>query len=153
MACEVMPGFLIPSDLIRLTGDEPLDQWACKHLLASPGAIAVKDGRPFRIPTLVPRKAIWGTCHWLVEGRCAVWEDAPFACAFFTMCDVDKPRGPIEYLVQAGFVEIMQNAEMGGAYLSIWNMLWNMGPEFRAVPPEEGRARLDAREYASKSGA
>src|SRR5208337_1439820 len=46
--CRFMPGFLIPSDLERMipAGVDPY-LWADKNLLASPGALVMKDGETF----------------------------------------------------------------------------------------------------------
>lgn len=80
-----MPGFLIPTDLDRLIpdGTDPL-VWAETNLLASPGALVLKDGQTFRIPTLVPAVKADGSCiNLTAEGQCNIHEIAPFGCAYF----------------------------------------------------------------------
>ena len=61
--CLVMPGCLIPSDLDRMIPrtTDPF-RWAESNLLASPGAVAMKNGKLFRIPTLVPATKADGSC-------------------------------------------------------------------------------------------
>lgn len=86
--CRVIPGYLLPSDLERLMGDDPY-QWAETHLRASPGALVSKDGESFRIPTLVPATVDGGACAYLFAGLCSVHSKAPFGCAFFNACETD----------------------------------------------------------------
>src|SRR6266446_1724770 len=83
--CRFMPGYLIPSDLDRMIpiGVDPLT-WAEMNLLASPGALVMKNLQFFRIPTLVPSTKADGSCINLTpEGLCSIHETAPFGCAFF----------------------------------------------------------------------
>jgi hypothetical protein len=83
--CRFMPGFLLPSDLGRMIpkNSDPF-MWAESNLLASPGALVMKDGHTFRIPTLVPATKADGSCIHLTSGaNCAIHENAPFGCAFF----------------------------------------------------------------------
>src|SRR4051812_680890 len=66
--CRYIPGFLIPSDLYRLansTDSVTVDIFATAHLLASPGAIVMKDGKKYRIPTLVPARKKDQSCKFL----------------------------------------------------------------------------------------
>ena len=83
--CEVMPGFLLPSDLTRMVpADTEPFTWAETNLLASPGALVMKANTYFRIPTLVPAIRTNGNCKNLTsEGLCSIHEVAPFGCAFF----------------------------------------------------------------------
>jgi Fe-S-cluster containining protein len=86
--CRYLPAYLIPADLERMHTDldpgEDLLSWARKHLLASPGALVVRRGKAFRIPTLVPARQADGACIFLTsEGRCGVHAVAPFGCSFF----------------------------------------------------------------------
>jgi len=53
--CFHLPGYLIPADLKRMIPAHAQSfDWAEQNLLASPGALVVKDRVLFRIPTLVP---------------------------------------------------------------------------------------------------
>ncbi len=83
--CEVMPGFLLPSDLDRMVpADTEPFTWAETNLLASPGALVMKGNTYFRIPTLVPATTSTGSCKNLTsEGLCAIHDISPFGCAFF----------------------------------------------------------------------
>src|SRR5438067_916759 len=71
-SCRHIPGYLIPADLERmdrfLAPDQDLVTWAKRHLLASPGALVMRGGRAFRIPTLVPARRPDGACLFLTEG-------------------------------------------------------------------------------------
>jgi hypothetical protein len=59
--CRHMPGFLIPSDLERMIphGVNPM-QWAEDSLLASPGAIVVRNRELVRVPLwfLLPKRMV-----------------------------------------------------------------------------------------------
>lgn len=116
--CEVMPGFLIPSDLDRImpAGVEPLI-WAETNLLASPGALVMRDGQTFRIPTLVPATKPDGTCIHLNEGLCGIHGVAPFGCAFF-----DCHSLPQDALSRNGMIEVYKAffLEPTSLYRRIW---------------------------------
>src|SRR5665213_2208655 len=89
---QVMPGFLIPSDLDRIIpqGADPF-LWAETNLLASPGATALKDGEIIQIPTLVPAIKEDRSCKFLSTlSQCTIHEIAPFGCAFFD-CGPEVP--------------------------------------------------------------
>src|SRR5436853_7832803 len=75
--CRYMTGYLIPSDLDRLIppGEDPL-AWAKIHLRALMAA-------PGGLPSLVPAQQPSGQCHWLEDGKCGVWQNSPYGCAFF----------------------------------------------------------------------
>jgi hypothetical protein len=90
--CKVMPGYLIPADLERMipAGADPF-RWAEENLLASPGALVMKRGKSFRIPTLVPATKPDGSCiHLTKDERCDIHDVAPFGCAFFD-CGPEPP--------------------------------------------------------------
>ncbi len=113
--CKFMPGFLIPADLDRMIPPctDPFE-WAHTNLLASPGALVMKDGRMFRIGTLVPVVKPDGSCaHLTAEGRCDIWEIAPFGCAFFS-CG-PEPVG----LSHRGLHAVMTAGDE-----SLYNRLW-----------------------------
>ena len=57
--CRFIPGYLLPEDLDYIAtflGYSEVFKLAEKNLLASPGAIVIKDGRLCRIHTLVPAR-------------------------------------------------------------------------------------------------
>jgi hypothetical protein len=116
-----MPGFLIPADLERIipAGADPY-LWADKNLLASPGALVLKGGQPFRIHTLVPAVKKDGSCiHLTLEQRCDIHAAAPFGCAFF---DCGPERGDLS---SQGLVEVMKAWQAGSLYAKLWNRLWS----------------------------
>jgi hypothetical protein len=117
-----MPGFLIPADLDRMisSGVAPL-VWAETNLLASPGALAVKDGKQFRIKTLVPAVKRDGSCIHLIDDRCTIHAVAPFGCAFF---DCGPERGNIS--VQ-GLIQVMEAWREDSIYQRIWEHLSAIG--------------------------
>lgn len=87
--CKHMPGFLIPADLDRiipadLLGFWPGESWfAERYLLASPGAVAIRDGKIYRVRTLVPAVKPSGECVHLNGEQCGIHTISPFGCAFF----------------------------------------------------------------------
>ena len=59
--CRHLPGYLVPADVPRIAltlGYADVTEFARDHLLASLGALVMKDGERFRIPTLVPRRRL-----------------------------------------------------------------------------------------------
>jgi hypothetical protein len=116
-----MPGFLIPSDLERMIpAGEDAYLWADKHLLASPGALAIRDGQTFRIHTLVPAVKKDGSCiHLTGQLRCGIHAVAPFGCAYF---DCGPERGNLS---SQGLVEVMKAWRAGDLYAKLWNRLWS----------------------------
>jgi hypothetical protein len=132
-----MPGFLIPSDLERMipAGADPL-QWAESNLLASPGALAMKNGKTFRIHTLVPTTKPDGSCIHYRKQHCQIWENAPFGCAFFGCGAKDEDR-----VSKSGLVDVMKaQNDVESLYSRIWEHLWDL--EKRQDPPEVTRARM-----------
>jgi hypothetical protein len=94
------PGNLLPSDLERLIPQDadPYD-WAAEHLLAD------EDG------LLKTRLKPDGSCHWFQGGKCEVWENSPFGCAFFACVKVqsheeaDRLRSAAKVVVSAAWVD------------------------------------------------
>jgi len=121
--CKIMPGCLIPSDLARMIPANVIPtEWAEGKLLASPGALAIKNGQPFRIPTLVPAVKLDGSCiHLDPSGRCDIHESAPFGCAFF---DCGPERGNLSHY---GLVEVMKAWNNNDLYARIWRHLAREG--------------------------
>ena len=135
--CRFMPGFLIPADLDRLLppNADPF-KWAERNLLASPGAMVMKDGQIFRIPTLVPATKSDGSCmHLSDKNLCTIHENAPFGCAFF---DCGPPP---EGLSEAGLRAVMEEwRKCSSLYFLLWHHLNTRGKTQRS--PEESRRRM-----------
>lgn len=136
--CRFMPGFLIPADLERLIPERTsIFQWAEENLLASPGAVVVRDGKVMRIPTLVPAVKEDGSCiHLTLEGQCDIHDDAPFGCALFD-CG-PAPAG----LSEKGLATILDAIEDGSSnpYTAILIHLRYKGLEQKG--PEELREKM-----------
>lgn len=151
IACRHMPGYLAPADVARLyeatkVDKEPLEVWALRSLRASPGALVAKDGRPFRVPTIVPAITETGACRWLVEttgpdgdkdGQCSVHAVSPFGCAFF---DVHQSKMEGDNRTQHGLNEIIEDRRAKGPYSRLWQLLTDAGKT--APGPEYARERL-----------
>lgn len=142
--CRFMPGFLIPADLGRMipAGAEPFT-WAESNLLASPGAVVVKDGRVFRVHTLVPAVQADGSCIHLTGGRCGIHETAPFGCAFFS-CGPEVPG-----MSENGVIAVMR-AGPGSLYQRLWAHLDAAGK--RQAGPDVLRKRM-AEAWRASGGA
>ncbi len=125
--CEVMPGFLLPSDLGRMipADIEPF-AWAETNLLASPGALVMQGSLQFRIPTLVPSIRPDGSCRNLTpEGLCSIHEIAPFGCSFF-----DCHGGPgQDHLAHIGLHAIYKSIflDRHSLYRRLWTHLAERG--------------------------
>lgn len=138
--CMFLPGFLIPADLPRMIpeGADPLS-WAELNLLASPGTIVMKNGKLFRIPTLVPATKPDGSCIHYQKRSCQIWEVSPFGCAFFGCGAQDEDR-----LSHEGVNAIYAaQCDPESLYRRIWSHLWDMGKQ--QDPVEEIRARKEGR--------
>jgi hypothetical protein len=136
-----LPGFLIPSDLERMipAGTDPFE-WAELNLQASPGAVAMKDGRKFRLPTLVMAAQENGYCTKFQNRRCTIWEDSPFGCAFFG-CDAGSEYLQLRMSHDGLAASYAAWLEPSSLYSRIWEHLWNSGR--RAEAPEIKRARMN----------
>lgn len=137
--CMFIPGFLIPSDLERMIpeGEDPF-KWAELNLQASPGAIVMKNGETFRIPTLVMAAQENGYCVHYQNRRCAIWENAPFGCAFFG-CDSGSNEFQLQ-LSSRGLMTIYEAWREDSLYQRIWHHLMESGR--KAESPENKRARM-----------
>lgn len=135
--CMFLPGYLIPADFERLipAGADPL-AWAEINLLASPGATVIQNGNIFRVPTLVPAKKANGSCVHYQKRGCAIWENAPFGCAFFGCGAKDEDRIAKEGLKQT----LLALRDPDSLYTRIWQHLWGMGKQQEA--PEIIRKRM-----------
>jgi hypothetical protein len=132
---------MIPSDLeiiARFLGYDDLLLFAVENLLASPGAIVMKDNRIFSIPTLVPNRRPDGACRFLtVDDRCAIHAQSPYACSQF---DAHQSQCEADLRSSYGLQAIACEWAVGGLYARIWLTLHAMGLD--APSPIEARERL-----------
>ena len=140
--CRHLPGFLVPADLERLqqhlAPSEELRTWAPRHLLASPGALALRRGQPFRILTLVPARRPDGACLFLTDAeQCAIHAVSPFGCAFF---DAHQPSAEADRRSQHGLQAVLEAWEARGPYARLWVELAGNG--LAAPAPEVARQQL-----------
>lgn len=139
--CEIIPGYLIPSDIEVIAthlGYDDLVQFAIENLLASPGAIVSVAGEIMRIPTLVPQRKSDQTCKFLdANKRCAIHAVSPFGCAFFH-CRMSQREADLRSC--RGLQAIAREWAAGGLYAQIWALLHTAG--LVAPSPIEARARL-----------
>jgi hypothetical protein len=121
--CMFMPGFLIPADLARIIPpDVDPFQWAESNLLASPGAMAMKDGKTFHIRTLVPATKDDGSCIHYRQRRCQIHAVSPFGCAFFD-CGPER-----DHLSEQGLTQVLEAwLDDDALYAQIHNHLWKLG--------------------------
>jgi len=161
--CEFMPGYLVPADLGRMIplecnrchrvmrGTTACDgacecgglihvcdprTWAESNLLASPGALVLQGGKPFRIHTLVPARQESGACiHFTGERQCSIHPVAPFGCAFFGCEEYNSLREQANHSA----LEDVYRAQLDSSslYYRIWIYLWQLGK--RTPAPEVAR--------------
>jgi hypothetical protein len=125
--CRHMPGSLDVADLERLCPEgHELFAWAELHLRA------VTD-KPY--PTLVPVRQANGHCHWLVDGRCAVHENAPYGCAFF---DLHQSDSEVAQRSAATIRARQEDAASNGLYYRLWLYLCQRG----LIVPSGNRAAV-----------
>lgn len=143
--CRHRPGSLDVADLPRLCPPgRDVFVWAEQHLRA-------RTDKPF--PMLVPVRRANGHCHWLVDGKCAVHDHAPYSCAFFDshMSDAEVSRR------YAPTVEARrEDAASNGLYYRVWLHLCQRGlidqPGSRAALAEDvGRIQRSATRYRQRS--
>jgi hypothetical protein len=116
--CRYMPGYLIPSDLERLIPPEAdALAWAKVHLRA------VMPG-PGGMPNLVPAQKRNGHCHWYEEGKCLVWQNSPYGCAFF---DQHMSFEEHDRRNQAGRAARQEAFEQNALYARLWQALKEAG--------------------------
>ena len=144
--CRFIPGFLIPADLERLMPDEHPHEWAETNLLASPGALVMKDGQTYRIPTLVPKTKPDGTCINLTDtGKCAIHEVSPFGCAFFdhTMSKAEGDR-----LLHPALREIA----LAWSHTSLYSVTWTYLNSKGLVQKHSTELRAKMAHYLERKG-
>ena len=140
--CRFIPGYLLPEDLDYIAtflGYSKLSEFAEKNLLASPGAIVIKDGRPCRIHTLVPARNDSGWCRFFDGSLCTIHPVAPFGCAFF---DSHQEQSESNVISSKGLQIIagLWEDQPLSRYCQIWNHLHGKG--MRSPAPEECRDRM-----------
>lgn len=149
--CRFIPGYLLPEDLDNIPtflGYSDMFEFAQKNLLASPGALVLKNGKPCRIPTLVPARNN-GWCRFFDGWLCTIHPVAPFGCAFF---DAHQDPNVSSAISAKGLTIIAKLWKEGGRalYCQIWNDLYRKG--MRAPSPEECRKRMRNDKGETKAG-
>src|SRR6266545_3899577 len=79
--CRNLPGMLIPDDVPRIArylGYTDVMEFSRENLLASPGAIVLRDNQQVRIPTLVPQRGADGACKFLQNDLCTIHSVSPY---------------------------------------------------------------------------
>jgi hypothetical protein len=125
LSCRHIPGYLIPADLKRmhhhLATDQDLTTWAKEHLRASPGALVIRGGRAFRIPTLVPARRLDGACLFLTgDGQCSIHAVSPFGCAF---CDSHMTHSECDHRSKHGLHAVLHAWQTSDLYAQVWALL------------------------------
>lgn len=141
--CSFVPGYMIPADLERMhqaiAPELSVDEFAKKHLWASPGATVMQAGKRFQVPTLVPARKEDGSCTFLTgDKRCSIHGVAPFGCAFF---DSHQSTPDGDRLSSMGIMAIMRDNAERGPYHTLWKKLASLG--LVAPTAEESKAKLD----------
>lgn len=151
--CRVVPGYLVPADVERISRHlgytNPLS-CAIAYLLASPGATVMQQGRLRQLPTLVPRRQANGACVFLDENnRCRIHAVAPYGCAFFDshQSDAEATRRSTRGLQAIARLWAQPKTHL---YTLLWRILDATGR--RALPPALARrhAAQHEREAANK---
>jgi hypothetical protein len=115
-ACMYFPGHLLPSDLERLIPkDADPYVWAAAHLLANEGGLLKTQIKPD------------GSCHWFQRGKCEVWENSPFGCAFFACRKVQSQEEADRLRNAAKEVVFKALADKTSLYRRLWDYLWSVG--------------------------
>jgi Fe-S-cluster containining protein len=148
--CQYIPGYLLPTDLPRLATfhgaeldpnfnwqhqDTHFHQFILQNLLASPGALVLKNGKPCRIRTIVPARNVGG-CKLLDGKLCTIHSVAPFGCAFFD----SHQEPPVSNAISGAGLRIIARLwrdDPHSLYCQIWNELHQKG--MRALSPEQCR--------------
>ena len=140
--CRFIPGYLLPEDLDKIPtflGYSKLFEFAEKNLLASPGALIIKNRRLGRIRTLVPARNDSDWCKFFDGRLCTIHPVAPFGCAFF---DSHQEQSESNIISAKGLQIIagLWEDQPFSRYCQIWNELHRGG--MRAPAPEECRERM-----------
>ncbi len=140
--CRHIPGMLIPADIPRIArhlGYADVMEFARDNLLASPGALVIKDDHQIRIHTLVPQRGEDGACKFLKNNLCLIHQVAPYGCAFFSD---HESRTVGDTKSTHALANIIRDAESKGRYARVWRTLDAEG--LNASAPEDIRARMNA---------
>ena len=146
--CRFIPGYLLPEDLDYIAtflGYSELFEFAEKNLLASPGALVIKNRRLCRIRTLVPARNDSGWCKFFDGSLCTIHQVAPFGCAFFDSHQEQSESNAISAKGLQIIAGLWEDQPLS-RYCQIWNDLHRRG--MRAPAPEECRDRMS--EQSSK---
>jgi len=138
--CRNLPGMLIPDDVPRIArqlGYTDVMEFSRENLLASPGAIVLRDNQQERIPTLVPQRGADGACKFLQNDLCTIHSVSPYGCAFFSEHE-SRAVGDKKSIL--GLVHITRDHQTNGRYSRIWSMLDSTN--LKAIPPETIRQRM-----------
>jgi Fe-S-cluster containining protein len=138
--CRNLPGMLIPDDVARIArhlGYTDVMEFSRENLLASPGAIVLRDNQQVRIPTLVPQRGADGACKFLQNDLCTIHSVSPYGCAFFSE---HEPRTVGDKKSILGLIHITRDHQTNGRYSRIWSMLDSTN--LKAIPPEAIRQRM-----------
>ncbi len=114
---------LIPDDVARIArhlGYTDVMEFSRENLLASPGAIVLRDNQQVRIPTLVPQRGADGACKFLQNDLCTIHSVSPYGCAFFSE---HEPRTVGDKKSILGLIHITRDHQTNGRYSRIWSML------------------------------
>ena len=137
--CKVIPGYLIYTDLTNIyqfiNPVVKFEQFIELYFLASDGAIVMREGKIFRIPTIVPKRNNQGSCIFLLIGdKCKIHSVAPFGCRYF---DCSQTKEEADYISKYGLSNILENT----VYKDIWLHLKNKN--LVAIPPEQARKNFN----------
>ena len=114
-------------------GDE-LKEFLLGHFQASDGAVAMRQGKVFRIPTIVPKLTENGCVFLDEDDRCKIWEHAPVGCSHF---DVHQTAEEANRISQWALRANMMAFEAEDHYARVWHWLWDIGK----VPPPVAERR------------
>ena len=131
---------LIPDDVARIArhlGYTDVMEFSRENLLASPGAIVLRDNQQVRIPTLVPQRGADGACKFLQNNLCTIHSVSPYGCAFFSE---HEPRTVGDKKSILALIHITRDHQTNGRYSRIWSMLDSTN--LKAIPPEAIRQRM-----------
>ena len=140
--CQHLPGYLIPADVARIAAyhrpDMDIPTWAQTYLLASPGALVIRQGKLLRLRTLVPARRSDGACIFLTpDGACSIHPVAPFGCAFF---DDHISKNQADRRSIRGLHAVDRAWQTASWYAVLWAWLRAIG---RCAPaPEKVRRQL-----------
>lgn len=126
--CQYIPGYLIPSDLQKISKHLGYDNailWGLDNLLASPGAVVLYQGKRLSIRTLVPQRQENTHCKFLKNNLCTIHSISPFGCAYF---DSDMTRDEADRRSTAGLIEVMKEWTYSFSdYTGLWTILFLQG--------------------------